>query len=262
MQDRHTNYELYFKELAKGVSDIVIPYIESVKKIQKDCIVLEVGCGLGGNLHPFLEKGCKAIGIDIYEKSIERAREFFNDSENSENLSLLNNDFYKMDPNSIPKANLVLIRDVLEHMVSVEVFFERLKEFLARDAIIFVAFPPWRMPFGGHQQGCKNSVLAKMPYYHLLPRRVFEFILKTFGEDKDYIDSLYNEVRRTRLSICKYKKILRKSGFKIEKETYYLINPSYKIKFGLNPKVLPGIFRIPFICDFYTTAHYSLISKL
>jgi len=262
MQKRHTDYKLYFNELAKSTRDFVIPYIEAVKKIPENSVVLEVGCGRGGNLYPFLEeRNCKVIGIDKGDE-LEYAREIFKDSKNMHNLTLLKCNFYEVNPNSIPKANIVLIRDVLEHIVNRNIFFEKLKEFITKDAIIFVAFPPWRMPFGGHQQGCKKFLTSRMPYYHLLPRCIFEFILKIFGEDKSYIDVLRDEVRRTKLSICEYKKLLKKSGFKIEKETYYLINPSYKTKFGLNPRVLPGFLKIPAICDFYTTAHYSVITQL
>jgi len=259
MQKRHADYKLYFDELANGTRDFVIPYIESVKKIQENSVVLEVGCGRGGNLYPFLEeKNCKVIGIDKSDE-LEHAREFLKNSKNADNLTLLKCNFYEVNPNSIPKANIVLIRDVLEHIVNRALFFERLKEFITNDAIIFVAFPPWRMPFGGHQQGCKSFLLSKMPYYHLLPKRIYELILKVFGEDKNCIDVL-DEVWQTKLSIREYKKLLKKSGFKIKKETYYLINPSYKIKFGLNPKILPSLFKIPAICDFYTTAHYSIIT--
>jgi len=260
MQNRHKDYKLYFRELVKGMNDYVIPYIESVRKISESSVVLEIGCGLGGNLYPFLEKGCKAIGIDKNRILMEHAKELLKDCKNVNNLTLLIDNFYEINPSSIPKANLVLVRDVLEHITNREIFFEKLKDFLADDAIIFIAFPPWRMPFGGHQQGCKN-LLSKIPYCHLLPWVIFEFILKAFDEDKDYIKEL-NEVWLTKLSLCDYKKLLKKAGFKIEKETHYLINPSYKIKFGLNPKVLPVILKIPFICDFYTTAHYSIISRL
>jgi SAM-dependent methyltransferase len=247
-------------ELVKGMNDFVIPYIESVKKISENSVVLEIGCGRGGNLYPFLEKGCKVIGIDKNDILIEYANEFLQDCKKANNLTLLNNNFYEINPDSIPKANLVLIKDVLEHIVNKKKFFEKLKDFLANDAIIFVAFPPWRMPFGGHQQGCKSSLLSKIPYYHLLPWAIFEFILKSFGEDKNYIKDLHDEVWETKLSICDYKKLLKESGFKIEKETYYLINPTYKIKFGLNPRILPNILKIPSICDFYTTVHYSIIA--
>jgi len=260
MQKRHADYKLYFDELAKGTRDFVIPYIESIKKIQAGSVVLEVGCGRGGNLYPFLEeKNCKVIGIDKGDE-LEYAQDFFKDSKNKNNLTLLKCNFYEVNPNSIPKANIVLVRDVLEHIINRTLFFERLKEFITSDAIIFVAFPPWRMPFGGHQQGCKNFLLSRMPYYHLFPWCIYEFILKTFGEDRDCIDIL-DEVRQTKLSICEYKKLLRNGGFKMEKETYYLINPSYKIKFGLNPKILPGFLKIPAICDFYTTAHYSIVTQ-
>jgi 2-polyprenyl-3-methyl-5-hydroxy-6-metoxy-1,4-benzoquinol methylase len=262
MQDRHKDNDLYFHELAKGTSEYVIPYIESVKKIPDGFVVLEVGCGQGGNLYPFWEKGCTVIGIDKDNAKMEYAKARFNNGKSNDRLILLNDNFYETDPNSIPKANLVLIRDTLEHIVNKEIFFERLKEFLADDALIFVSFPPWRMPFGGHQQGCKNSLLSKTPWLHLLPCFVFEFILRLFGEDESFITGfLRDEVRRTKLSICKYKKLLKKSGFRIEKETWYLINPSFKIKFGLTPRVLPNALKVPFVCDFYTTAHYSVISK-
>ncbi|MCL2259816.1 MAG: class I SAM-dependent methyltransferase [Fibromonadales bacterium] len=261
MQERHKNDALYFQELAQGINDYVIPYIESVKAIPKDSVVMEVGCGFGGNLYPFLERGHKVIGIDKNDYSIGFAKELFKDSKYIDKLTLLNEDFYKVDPGSIPKANIVVIRDALEHIVNREMFFERLKEFLADDAIIFNAFPPWRMPFGGHQQGCKSKLLSKMPWFHLLPCVIFDTILRVFGEDEKYIKGLRSEVRATKLSICKYKQLLKKVGFKIEKETWYLINPSYKIKFGLNPRVLPCIMRIPHICDFYTTTHYSVICR-
>jgi len=262
MQKRHLDYKLYFDELTKSTRDFVIPYIESFKKIPENSVVLEIGCGRGGNLLPFLEdKNCKVIGIDKSDE-LDYAQDFFKDNRNVNNLILLKCNFYEVNPNSIPKANIVLIRDVLEHIVNRDLFFERLKEFIAGDAMIFVAFPPWRMPFGGHQQGCKSFLLSRMPYYHLLPWCVFELILKIFGEDKNWIENLHNEVRQTKLSICEYKKLLKKSGFKIKKETYYLINPSYKIKFGLNPRVLPGFLKIPALCDFYTTAHYSIIAPI
>ncbi|MDR2579029.1 MAG: class I SAM-dependent methyltransferase [Chitinispirillales bacterium] len=263
MQDRHKDDEMYFKELAKGTGDYVIPYIESVKKIPENSVVLEIGCGQGGNLYPFLEKGCRAIGIDKNDGKVGFANDFFKNCKNAHNLTLLNMNFYEVDPNSLPKADFVLIRDVLEHIVNREAFFERLKEFLADGAVIFNAFPPWRMPFGGHQQGLKNRLLSKLPWFHLLPCCIFELILKIAGEDeKLYKDLLRDEVRRTKLSIREYKKLLKKSGFEIEKETYYLVNPSYKLKFGLKPRILPGILKIPFLCDFYTTAHYSVITKI
>jgi 2-polyprenyl-3-methyl-5-hydroxy-6-metoxy-1,4-benzoquinol methylase len=259
MQDRHKNNELYFQELAEGTRKYVIPYIESVKKIPENAVVLEVGCGQGGNLCPFLEMGCKVIGIDKNDDKMEYANSFFR-GKNTGDITLLNNNFYEIDPAALPKANLVLIRDVLEHITDKELFFEKLHGFLADGAVIFVAFPPWRMPFGGHQQGCQSKLLSKTPWFHLLPWPVFEFMLKAFGESKDFIRETRGDVYKTRLSISRYKKLLKKAGFKIEKETYYMVNPSYKIKFGLNPTVLPAILKIPFVCDFYTTAHYSVIA--
>ncbi len=260
MQDRHLDNERYFQEIAESMRRYVIPYIESVRKIPKDSVVLEVGCGHGGNLYPFWERGCKVVGIDKNVGTMEYANTVYS-GKNTDGVILLNNNFYEIDPAAVPKANLVLIRDVLEHITDKELFFEKLKGFLADDAVIFVGFPPWRMPFVGHQQGCKSRLLSKTPWFHLLPRFAFELILKAFGESREFIAYMRDEVWKTRLSIRRYKKMLKKAGFKLEKETYWLINPSYKIKFGLSPRVLPGILKIPFVCDLYTTAHYSIITR-
>jgi len=58
MQERHTNLQQYFNEQAITTRKFVIPYIESLKAVTKGVRVLEIGCGTGGNLVPFLDAGC------------------------------------------------------------------------------------------------------------------------------------------------------------------------------------------------------------
>jgi 2-polyprenyl-3-methyl-5-hydroxy-6-metoxy-1,4-benzoquinol methylase len=63
-----------------------------------------------------------------------------------------------------------LLKDVIEHIHDQPKLIAWMKSYLAPNGTIFFGFPPWQMPFGGHQQLCRNKVLAKLPYYHLLPR--------------------------------------------------------------------------------------------
>lgn len=259
MQVRHLDREQYFKEQSITTEKYVIPYINEVLSINSDIIVGEIGCAEGGNLVPFLDKGCKVIGIDLAEGKIANAKKYLEDHPLKENLELINQDIYDIKDTSNLKFDLIIMRDTLEHIHNQDAFLEHLKFFLKPNGKVFFAFPAWRMPFGGHQQICKSKFLAKLPYFHILPKVLYRPILKLFGESQSTIDVLI-EIKDTRISIQRYKKIVRKRNYKIEKQTYYLINPNYEVKFGLKPRKLPLLMNIPYFRDFFVTTVYSLIS--
>lgn len=259
MDDRHLNREKYFQEQSYTTEKYVISYISKLFPITSDLTVAEVGCGEGGNLKPFLDIGCKVVGIDIAEDKIENARKFFNNHPQKSNLTLIAEDIYKINPDEQFLFDLIIMRDTLEHIHYQDIFLEHLKKFVKPSGKIFLAFPPWRMPFGGHQQMCENSFLSKLPYLHLLPNALYAGLLKLFGESNAKIKGLL-EVKETRISIARFKKILTKRNFRLESEIFYLINPNYEIKFKLKTRKLPGILNIPYIKDFFTTTYYCLIS--
>jgi cyclopropane fatty-acyl-phospholipid synthase-like methyltransferase len=41
-----------------------MPYIEQFHRIKSGSKILEVGCGEGGNLLPFAQRGCEVVGIE------------------------------------------------------------------------------------------------------------------------------------------------------------------------------------------------------
>lgn len=57
MQERHTDRERYFRELAQTSREFYIDYLRKFKNIGDGTRVLEIGCGEGGNLLPFAEAG-------------------------------------------------------------------------------------------------------------------------------------------------------------------------------------------------------------
>ena len=259
MQERHKDRALYFKEQGVTTLKYVVPYVNSVKKIDKNSRVLEVGCGEGGNLSPFLDMGCEVVGVDISATQIEIAKKYLEEGK-YEKWQVIAKDIYKMSPDDIGQFDLIFLRDVIEHIPNQEVFFKIIKQFLTDDGVIFFGFPPWRMPFGGHQQICQNKFLSLLPFYHILPYGIYKGILKMFGEDAQTIESLV-EIKDTGISISRFKRLIKKEKFKVLKETYYLINPNYETKFGLKGRVLPGALKVPHLCDFYTTALYCVIKK-
>ncbi|NOX67348.1 MAG: class I SAM-dependent methyltransferase, partial [Chlorobi bacterium] len=71
MQERHINRNKYFDEQVYTTEKYVIPFISKVLPVNSNLSVLEIGCGEGGNLKPFLDIGCKTTGVDLSEKKIE-----------------------------------------------------------------------------------------------------------------------------------------------------------------------------------------------
>lgn len=258
MQHRHTNPKKYFEEQAITSKRYVIPYIESFLPITPDTTVLEIGCGEGGNLVPFLEIGCKVTGIDLAGGKIAKGIDIFKEYKYSENLKLIHGNIYERADLGI--FDVVFLRDVIEHLPDQERFMDFIKHYLHPKSVVFFGFPPWQNPFGGHQQICKSGILSKLPYFHLLPGTMYPGFLKLFGENKRTIEDL-KEIKETRISIERFERIVKQNNFKVLQKTHYFINPNYEIKFGLKPKVQVKFIRtIPWFRNFLTTAVYYLIA--
>ncbi|MDR3047924.1 MAG: class I SAM-dependent methyltransferase [Bacteroidales bacterium] len=254
MQERHLNRNIYFDEQVITTKQYVIPYISKVKQIKEGDYVLEVGCGEGGNLMPFYELGCYCFGVDLDNFRIEIAKSKLP----HDHVTLLNQNIYDIDEHNFPQFDLIFLRDVIEHIHHQDQFISFIRKFLKPDGVIFFAFPPWRMPFGGHQQIAHHKYLSKLPFYHILPEKWYHYMLKKSKESEDTIQNLM-EIKETRISIHRFQKIIKQNHFEIKKSTYWLINPNYEIKFHLKPHKLYFLKYIPFIKDFFTTCYYAVV---
>lgn len=86
-------------------------------------------------------------------------------------------------------------------------------------------------------------------------------ILKSFKESPNQIKEML-EIKETGLSIERFEKLSKMNGYNIVKNNHYLINPVYKYKFGLKPRLQFSLIKaIPFLRNFLTTGVYYLISK-
>lgn len=260
MHERHTNRERYFSEQAFTTRKHVIPFINEISPVNKDTTVLEIGCGEGGNLLPFLELACRRItGIDLSGSKIENAVKFYSAVENGSRVEFIAADIYESEGTG--SFDLVIMRDVLEHIHDQERFLGFVKKFMNDDGLLFIAFPPWLNPFGGHQQMCTSRFLSKMPWIHLLPVFMYRALLRAFGEADNRIEG-FLEIKETGINIGRFERILRKEGFLIRKKSLWFINPNFEVKFGLRPRHLlrlPG--KIPVLRNLITTTGYYIISK-
>ena len=260
MQERHTNRIQYFEEQAYTTEKYVIPFINKAKPVHGGLQILEIGCGEAGNLLPFLQMGCTCIGIDMSDFKVNIAREIFANKEEGKKLTLIVDDIFNRVGEYAGKFDLIIIRDTLEHIHGHEKFMRDVKQFLKTDGKIFLGFPPWQNPFGGHQQIAESKIISKIPFFHLLPKSIYLGILKISGESQSSIDELMN-IRSTRITIGQFHSMMKRLNYRIVLEQLYFINPNYEVKFKLKPRLQSKLITsIPYLRNFFVTTCYYLVS--
>ncbi len=260
---QHKNVQVRFDQQAENSAAYVLPFIADTHTINAATKVMEVGCAEGGVLLPFLEKGCQCVGVDLAASRVAQAKEFLEKYVANEQATLVAQNIYEQD--FIEKYegafDIIILKDVIEHVPEQEKFIPHLMRFLAPGGQIFFGFPPWYMPFGGHQQICEGKLASKLPYYHILPRGMYVALLKMMGESAGTIEALV-EIWDTSITIGQFKKYINEAGLKVLKKQHYLINPIYKYKFGLQPRKQAAFVEyIPFVRNFITTCVYYTVGK-
>ena len=120
MQERHVDRKRYFNEQIYTTQKYIIPFINKVMEISEGTDILEIGCGEGGNLKPFLDLGCNITGVDLSPSKIEKGKNFFKDNPNKDRIKLIAEDIYQST--SLGKYDLIIMRDVIEHIHDQERF--------------------------------------------------------------------------------------------------------------------------------------------
>lgn len=261
--DFHKDKQVYFNNQYTNSKEYIVPFTKDFWNSKPNARVLEIGSAEGGVLKAFTELGCTCYGVELMEERTELALQFMAKEVESKQVTFVSKNIYDINPAETfgGKFDLIILKDVIEHIFDQHKFIPKLHEFLNPGGAVFFGFPPWYMPFGGHQQICKNKLLSKLPYYHLLPAFLYKAILKAAGEKPAVVQELL-EIKQTGISIERFERLVKQNDFKIHKRTFYLINPIYKQKFGLDAKVqYPFIASIPFIRNFFTTCMYYTITK-
>jgi SAM-dependent methyltransferase len=258
---QHHDVAEMLRQQTENAAAYVLPFIENALPINAGMRILEIGCGEGGVLKPFVDKGCTSVGVDLDEIRIVRANEqFAKEVADNKMLFLFQNIYEEAFLNKYKNAfDVIILKDVIEHIHNQEEFMPYLKKLLTPIGQVFFGFPPWYMPFGGHQQLCAKKLTSMLPYYHLLPMGIYKGIMKAMGEDDRTIATL-EEIKETGISIERFERIVKNTGYTITQRQWFLINPIYKYKFGLNPRKQNWLFgAVPFVRNFLTTCAYYTI---
>ena len=261
MFEFHVDRKKYFDIQIQNAEKYVIPFIKKSFSIKEGMRVLEIGAGEGGVLKSFVNEGCIGVGVELDELRVINGSSWLKEDIERGKISFFIKDIFDADINELGgEFDIIILKDVIEHIHGQSKLIERLKSFLKPGGVIYFGFPPWQMPFGGHQQ-MSESKLSKVPYFHLLPKVLYKKILKLFKEHPDTIDMLL-EIKETGISIERFEKIVKNGNYKITGKTHYLINPIYEWKFGWKPKNQNFfISKLPYARNFLTTCVYYLITS-
>ncbi|MBU6307502.1 MAG: methyltransferase domain-containing protein [Chitinophagales bacterium] len=258
MFEFHADRKRYFDMQYLNAKDYVLPFIEQVHPVKNGMRVLEIGAGEGGVLSAFIERGCQGVGVELDPRRVEWACGFLWEAIGRGQLHYVEKDIYQTDLAVDLRGpfDIIVLKDVIEHIHDQSRLMGYMKKWLAPGGVIFFGFPPWQMPFGGHQQ-IARSFVGKLPYIHLLPRFLYKFLLTV---NKEPVAELL-EIRDTRISIERFERICREQAYRQVNKQHYLINPIYQWKFGLRPKrQWSWLSKIPYFRNFVTTCVYYLIS--
>lgn len=249
MQQRHANRHQYFEELAATSREFYLNLCPGQR-------ILEVGCGEGGNLLPFAERGCNVTGVDLSDARIQQAQTFFQKHGQTGRFIAMN----FLEWQTEERFDVILCHDVIEHIEPPykQAFIQKFHELKTVDGIIFFGFPAWNMPFGGHQQICKGFI-SHIPFVHLLPRSIYQSLLKWSGNNTSKIEEMMS-IRRSKMTAESFEKLAKQTGFNIHYRQLWFINPHYKQKFGLRPRRLSRwLSNIPYIRNYFSTACFYLL---
>jgi SAM-dependent methyltransferase len=259
MFEFHGDRRRYFDIQVENTRKYVIPFIEQYKAIVHGLRVLEIGCGEAGVLKAFTDKGCVGVGVELEEGRLVNARQWMAVELSEGKVSFLSKDVYQVNVQQEFKGcfDIVILKDVIEHIHDQPKLVAWMKSFLNPGGVIFFGFPPWQMPFGGHQQVMQSRFLSRLPYFHLLPFGLYEWILKRYKENLPD----FAEIKETRISIERFEKMVNETGYKVVNKTHYLINPIYEYKFGWKARQQWSLItKIKYIRNYVTTCVYYLIT--
>jgi len=253
ISDTDKYYFFYMYDLG---ADFIVPMAKVTGIFKSGEAVAEIGSAEGGVLMAFAEEGATdCLATDIALDRLETGKEIARKGDFA--IEFTSHDIINDKPEDRWREhyNLVLLRDVIEHLDNTEKALSNIKTIIKPGGRLYVTFPPYFSPFGGHQHTVANTG-GKIPWIHLLPNSIFQLLIKT-GRKQDIEE--VKRLQKIRLTIAKFEQAALKSGFTIEKRVLYLLRPVFKMKFGLPTLPLNILSWIPGVKRFFTLeAAYTL----
>ncbi len=217
--------------------------------------IFEIGCGSGGVIEAFAERAGRCVGLDLQPFEYSRL--------GSGRVQYLTADIFdaSVRPQYDDRYDIILFRDVIEHIVDKDRMLAACDELLAPNGCMLMTFPPFYSAFGAHQQVFSKKFLTRLPWVQILPRNLYLKFVRVVEKDNDGAYRVASEIRESKTTIGSLKRALRRSVFRIIREHDYLVRPSFEIRYGYKPRKAHGIGRIPLVREFLVMGVYLILSR-
>ncbi|MGQ9864512.1 MAG: class I SAM-dependent methyltransferase [Bacteroidia bacterium] len=150
MFDFHRDVQRYVAMQEAVTNDYILPFLRPLIPRDKPLYVLEVGCGEAGVLKAFLDKGHYSVGVELSSSRAQKAKALLQGYIEAQRLRILNKDIFEVAQDEVPRFDLILLKDVIEHLPHKEKFMMKLKQLLTEKGIVFFAYFPRTAPY--HQR--------------------------------------------------------------------------------------------------------------
>ncbi|MEK6813498.1 MAG: class I SAM-dependent methyltransferase [Nitrospirota bacterium] len=213
--------------------------------------ILDAGCGMGGVTVALAARGARVLGLEIDSERVEAARRFAEKSGVSAQY-VCADAAASSSLDGYRDFDGIVLRDVVEHVADSGGMLSRLRGSIRGSGWMFVSFPPYYSPYGGHQHH-PQSRTKYIPWVQILPGRLYERWLPDIPEYRAEVRSL------NRMTISRFEREVRESGWKVREREHYVIRPSLGFKHGL-PVVRAGLLgRLPGLRELVVTGSYYLL---
>ncbi len=251
-KDWQEYYWTYQNLLAKNY---LIPMLAKQGHTIEDKKIFEIGCGSGGVIEAFAEKSRRAVGVELMKLDYSRF--------GSSRVEYITADIYDQSHRDRYKDvyDIILFRDVIEHLPKKKETLDLCDQLLSDDGIIFMSFPPYYSPFGAHQQVFSRNFFARLPYVHLMPGAWYLKLVRWLEMDNDQAIKIAEEIVETKTTISGLYKAIRHSAFEISDVHYYLIRPSFEIRYGKKPRKIQWMKYLPGLREVLVMGVYMTLRK-
>lgn len=216
----------YFFEQQYVRGKRMVDLIQQHQKITSETFVVEIGCGAGGILKSFKDKGAQVFGNDLGEKYIQYGKE-------THNLNLQSGTIHDLDLDQ--KANVIVYSHVMEHILDPVKELEKVKEILDPNGLLYIEVPGiknlatnYKSNFLAYLQNAHTFHFSLSSLQNLLKQLGFELItgnekveaLFCLKKDSQMKSEISNDYQGNVLHLQQEEKVFKKG-----KGYFYLTHP-------------------------------------
>jgi len=248
----------YFEYQRIVCRDVLIPWLEEHLSLE-GLLVGDFGAHHGGMVDALREDGrvAGAIGLELSEDVVASSPFVSDESFRLERADVL------APSSDIPKFDLVLLHEVLEHIPDYEHALAAIRSLLRERGQVFISFPPYYSAFGGHQQYARGAARFT-PFVHLLPARLFYRVAEPGEQEYMTAEGAHEDlvsVRRTRLTLAAAECAFARARLDVVARDLFLVRPEYTIRYGLKARGAGVLGKLPLARELGVNGAFYLLRR-